>query len=57
MSGIFIAKGVTFSIQDISISLGPRGSQHTKMKVKLGFDVCPLWLEIALEHLLEAKIF
>lgn len=58
MSGIFISKGMSVSIPvgGLSLSLNPDGKSDMTVKVQVVFDVCPSWLDIALEHLQAAKI-
>jgi hypothetical protein len=57
MSGIFISKGTTITIPigGLSIFFGGEGAPKTDIKVHVVFDVCPSWLEIALDHLSVAK--
>lgn len=53
MSGIFISKGmaITIPIGGLRLSINSDGSPQADVKVQVIFDVCPSWLEIALEHL------
>jgi hypothetical protein len=50
--GIFIVEGGQLSLADFSLSINNKGeitSEH--LEVKLRFDVCPEWLDIAMDHL------
>lgn len=51
MSGIRISKGMTLSITDLRLRIGPNGEiEAGPIKVNLRYDVTPLWLEIAMAH-------
>jgi len=52
MSGIFVSKGMTFALTDLVLSTEP--GQSTA-KTLLHYDVCPVWLELAVEHLKAAR--
>jgi hypothetical protein len=54
MPGIFISRFVTLTLSDLTISFGPEGSSGSS-KALVSYDVCPIWLEIAIEHLKEAN--
>jgi hypothetical protein len=54
MSGIFISKGMSITIPAGGLRLSPTGALDVNAQVS--FDVCPSWLEIALDHLKAAKI-
>jgi hypothetical protein len=54
MPGIFISRFITLSLSDLTISFGPDGSSGTS-KALVSYDVCPIWLEIAIEHLKAAS--
>ena len=52
-NGIFFAKGMTVAFTDISLSFSARefDQSQSTMTLKVGFDACIPWLEIALEHM------
>lgn len=50
MSGIFVARGMTLSLTNLSITLGSDGSLDSNVTPMVGFDACIPWLRIALEH-------
>jgi hypothetical protein len=54
MPGIFISRFVTLTLSDITISFGPNGTSGSS-KALVSYDVCPIWLEIAIEHLKAAS--
>jgi hypothetical protein len=54
MSGIFVAKGMSITIPAGGLRLSSTGAHNVNAQVS--FDVCPSWLEIALDHLKAAKI-
>ena len=51
MSGIRISQGMTLSIADLQLRIGPNGEiEAGPIKVNLRYDVVPTWLEIAMTH-------
>jgi hypothetical protein len=54
MPGVFISRFVTLTLSDLTISFGPEGSSGSS-KALVSYDVCPIWLEIAIEHLKAAN--
>jgi hypothetical protein len=52
MPGIFITKGMTFSISQFSIHIRDDGEiESDPVTPHVRFDVCPTWIEIAKRHL------
>jgi hypothetical protein len=54
--GIFLTKGMKVSIPSFSISIGENGQLSSDgITLHTGLDMCPFWLDIAYEHLLETE--
>jgi len=55
--GIMISRGVTPSFPPGALSFfrGPDGTLQSDARLHLRFDVCPVWLEISLDHLQRAE--
>lgn len=54
--GIFVSRGVSLRLSNLSISIGPDGQAHgPPATFELTYDLWPLWLRIAIEHELMAK--
>ena len=51
--GVFLIKGMRVDVPEIAITLGPNGQLSAEMKqaVRVGLDLCPTWMRIALDHL------
>jgi hypothetical protein len=59
MGGVFVTKGMTFAVPagGLTISLDAAGKPTGgTMSIEVHFDVGPTWLEIALDHLEDAKL-
>lgn len=55
--GIFVTKGMKFSIQEFSIQIDDNGNfTHDPVVVHTGLDMTPYWLNIAFNHLLSTEI-
>jgi hypothetical protein len=48
--GVLISRGVSLSLSNLSISIGPEGINGSDIEVKVSLDLTPYWLEIAAEH-------
>lgn len=48
--GVFITKGMTLSLRDLSITISDDGTTSGTLKLEVANDVTPHWLEIALAH-------
>jgi hypothetical protein len=57
MSGVFFSKGMTVGIPvgALTISVGGDGLPTLSLTPHLHFDVCPTWLELASQHLAQAR--
>lgn len=55
--GILVTKGVAFGLSGFSIGIDRETGEETVNlgDPKLHYDVCPVWLEIAIGHLKDAK--
>ncbi len=54
--GIFVNKGTTFSIPSFSLTIDANGETSiSPVEVHLAYDVCPVWVKLAHEHLDLAK--
>jgi hypothetical protein len=55
--GILVTKGVTFGLSGFSFGMNQETGEITANlgDPKLHYDVCPVWLEIAIGHLKDAK--
>lgn len=54
--GIFVSKGMKFSIQSFPISIGKDGKiSSEEIILHTGIDMCPYWLNIAYGHLLKTE--
>lgn len=54
--GVFITKGMQVSIPNFSIRINPDGTiDASPLVLHTGIDLCPYWLEIAYEHLLNTE--
>jgi hypothetical protein len=55
--GILITEGMTFSLTQLSIEINKETGEISFAggQPMLHYDVCPVWLSIAIEHLKEAK--
>jgi hypothetical protein len=55
--GVHISKGVTprIPVGDLVIGIGPDGRPTASARLELQLDTCIHWLEIAVEHLSQAK--
>ena len=49
--GLFITKGMNFSLEECTFSVNEKGEMEHKMTIHTGLDMCPYWLEIAYAHL------
>ena len=50
-SGIFITKGSSLRLSDLTFSVGPGGElQGSPITLELSYDLWPLWLRIAIQH-------
>ena len=57
--GVFITKGmqVTIPAGGLTLSIGPDGRMEADPVVlHVGLDMCPYWIEIALQHLRETEV-
>lgn len=56
-TGVLISRGVTprIPVAGLTIGIGPDGCPTGSAKLELQLDTCIHWLEIALEHLSQAK--
>lgn len=48
--GVFIVKGDQVSVADLKVTVLPDGKMEAGVRVELGLDMCPSWLEIAFER-------
>ena len=57
MTRIFISRGITPIIKsgDLKITLNENGTDDMNVTLSLKFDVCPIWLKISVDHLIQAK--
>ncbi|MCX6173591.1 MAG: hypothetical protein NTZ27_02420 [Ignavibacteriales bacterium] len=55
MSGVLITKGMRMAIPVGGIKIRMDQQEEMQVKVVVHYDVCPKWLELSLEHLLEAQ--
>ncbi|MBU2445671.1 MAG: hypothetical protein KJ666_08875 [Bacteroidetes bacterium] len=57
MSGVLITKGMRIAIPvgGLKIGFDQQGKIQSQAKVVVHYDVCPKWLEISLEHLLQSQ--
>lgn len=57
MKGIFISRGITPIIKagDLKITQKEDGTHDMNVTLSLKFDVCPIWLKISVDHLIQAK--
>jgi hypothetical protein len=56
MPGIYITKGMTLSLSQISLRLRDDGElEGDPIKVQVHYDVCPTWVQIAVRHLSAAQ--
>ena len=54
--GVFVTKGMKISIPSFSISFGESGELSSDgINLHTGLDMCPFWLDIAYEHLLDTE--
>jgi hypothetical protein len=54
--GIFVTKGMKITISNIKIPINPDGKIVPEpVTLSTGLDLCPYWLEIAYEHLLNTE--
>lgn len=56
-SGIFVTRGVTPSFPPgaLSMTLRDDGTHTMEARLHLHYDVCPMWLELSLRHLVTAE--
>lgn len=55
--GVFITKGMRVTIPELTFSIGPDGEMEADPVVlHVGLDMCPYWIEIALQHLRETHV-
>ena len=54
--GIFITKGMQVGIPEIKVSIGKDGKPRMEpITLHLGIDMCPYWIDIAMQHLFEVE--
>ncbi len=58
MAGVFISRGMTVGIPPGGLVLGAdsSGKPTASLTIHVHFDVCPTWMELALQHLASAKV-
>jgi hypothetical protein len=57
MSGVFISRGMTIAVPPgaFSLTVGADAKAQGNIVLHVRFDVCPTWVELALQHLDDAK--
>jgi hypothetical protein len=55
MSGVLITKGMKIAVPVGGMKISLNSQEEMQVNVVVHYDVCPKWLEISLEHLLEAE--
>ncbi|MBW4420381.1 MAG: hypothetical protein KME13_14295 [Myxacorys californica WJT36-NPBG1] len=57
VGGIFITQGMTVGIPagGFTIKIDEKGELNADLKLHVHYDVCPVWLKLAFQHLLEAE--
>jgi hypothetical protein len=57
MAGIYVTKGTTLTLKNISFRILPDGTfESSPVTVHLRFDACPTWIGIAKKHMESAQI-
>ncbi len=58
MAGIFVSKGMTLRVPagGMVVGAGEDAFKVTQLTMHVRFDVCPTWLEIALDHTSRAQV-
>lgn len=56
MPGVFVSQGMTIGVPEngLTLGLGEDGIPTGNLTIHVHFDVCPTWLELALQHLAAA---
>lgn len=57
VAGVFISRGMTVGIPPggFTLSIAEDGTPSGSLTIHVHFDVCPTWIELALQHLTVAK--
>jgi hypothetical protein len=55
MSGVFLKRGMTVAKPELRLSLGEDGEPKASLAFQIHYDVCPIWLELAAHHLVDAE--
>jgi hypothetical protein len=53
--GVFVMKGSTFGVDELTLSFGPDGALTGNLRPVLGWELWPLWLRVAQEHFVAAR--
>jgi hypothetical protein len=55
MSGVFLKRGMTVAKPELRMSIGEDGKPKASLAFQIHYDVCPVWLDLAARHLVEAE--